>query len=342
MKKLLILAGLIFSGLTALAITTNTTENVDTVTSINGYGNSFIFVESDIEFSVFRDGQFDFNILRNKSNVNVAIGTPNINFSFNSGYNYNPYVQYDEYGAIIQIENVIIDYDYYGRIIRAGNINIHYNNFGYVSRVGGLYVNYNRYNVFSHCTGFINTYNRNYIYRPWHDYYRIPSRNYCVVYNRPYRQYYKPVRHFYSKPYYNNYRRSTSVATRRGNTIVGNRSYATVNRGNRSQLKTNTYTGRNYAQVENNKRIIRSNRTFDDKVIRRNRTKTQINNNKNTKRAYKPAANTRSAQQAHRSTESSRRVIQQYNSNPSQSRATKSRSTSSNKNTKVTTNRRRI
>ena len=71
MKRILILAGLIFAGLTASATTTNNTIN--TSTYINGYGNSFIFVEGGIEFSVFRDGQFDFNILGNRSNVNVSL-----------------------------------------------------------------------------------------------------------------------------------------------------------------------------------------------------------------------------------------------------------------------------
>ena len=168
---ILLLAGLIFSGFTASADTTTANEINTTINNNRGYGNSFIFVENGIEFSVFPDGQFDFNLQRQTSNVNVSLHSRNLNLSFNSGYDYNAYVQYDEYGAIIQIENTPIYYDYYGRISQAGNININYNSNGYISNVGGLYVHYDRYNRYSHYSGFINVYNRGYIYRPWHNYF---------------------------------------------------------------------------------------------------------------------------------------------------------------------------
>lgn len=273
MKRIVLLASIILTGFTAVASTTTNSET--TATYMNGYGNSFIFVEGGIEFSVFPDGQFDFNILGNRSNLNVSIGSPHVNISFNSGYDYNTYVQYDEYGAVIQIENTPIYYDYYGRITRAGNVNIYYNNGGYLSRVGGLYVHYNRYNVFSHCSGFINIYNRHYVYRPWHRYYSMPAYDYRVVYSRPYRQYYEPVRYSYNKPYYNNHRPKTSVATRRGSTIERNRHYATANRMNsqrsdQSQLRTNSSNRRDYAKVENNQRDNRDNSRFKSEDRRNN------------------------------------------------------------------------
>ena len=76
-------------------------------------GQSFIFMENGIEFSVFQDGQFDFFMPNYGPNVNIQqdMPTANFSFSFNTGYNYNPYVQYDGYGAIIQIENTPIFYD---------------------------------------------------------------------------------------------------------------------------------------------------------------------------------------------------------------------------------------
>mgnify|MGYP001170113120 FL=1 len=238
MKKFIfIVAGLILTGFAVNADTTNT----DFTNTFNnrGYGNAFIFVEDGIEFSVFPDGQFDFNLLRGNSRLNVSIGSPNVNISFNSGYDYNAYVQYDEYGAIIQIENTPIYYDYYGRIVQAGNVNINYNNHGYVSRVGGLYIHYNNYNVFSYVTGYINVYNRHYVYRPWHRYYRVPAYDYCVVYNRPYRQYYAPVRYVYTRPFYNNYRPKTAIYSRRGESIERNREYATVYRSPKNVTQIN-------------------------------------------------------------------------------------------------------
>ncbi|NJX15196.1 hypothetical protein [Tamlana crocina] len=282
MKKFIfLLAGLALTGFSVNAATTTNSEHLEEINIYNrGYGNSFIFVENGIEFSVFPDGQFDFNILHNNPRFSVSIGSPNVNFSFNSGYNYNAYVQYDEFGAIIQIENTPIFYDYYGRISQVGNINVFYNNFGYVSRVGGLYVHYNRRNVFSHCTGFINVYNRNYVYRPWHRYYSVPAYDYCVVYNRPYRRYYKPIRYTYSRPFYNNYRPRTSVATRRGHTINRNRSYATVNRSKRNITKINRHsTSRRYAaqnetaRRNSNNIIKRSTPNVKRQVVKRENTK---------------------------------------------------------------------
>ncbi|MEX0998252.1 MAG: hypothetical protein WDZ45_14460, partial [Flavobacteriaceae bacterium] len=159
-------------------------------------GNKFIFVEGGIEFSVFPDGQFDFVYLGHQG-TEVSISTPNVAVNFNSGYNYDAYIQYDSYGAVIQIEDTPIYYDQYGRIVRAGDVTIRYNNRRLV-QVGGLYVHYNPYGYYSHYTGYINYYNRYYVYRPWHVYYAIPYYTYCVVYTTPYRRYYTPVRYSYS------------------------------------------------------------------------------------------------------------------------------------------------
>jgi len=163
------------------------------------YGNSIIFIENGIEFSIFRDGQFDFNILRHNPYLNQCSVSSNI--SFNLGYDYRPYLQYDNYGAVVQIENTPVHYDYYGRISRVGCINIGYNNLGYISRVGNLGLFYNRYNQFSHCSGNISLSYTRYSPRPWHRFYRVPNRNSCIVRNRPYRRFYNPIRNTYKRNY---------------------------------------------------------------------------------------------------------------------------------------------
>src|SRR5690606_35407670 len=117
----------------------------------------------------------------------------------------NPYVQYDDYGAVIQVENVPIYYDYYGRVSRIGDINISYNN-GRVYRVGGMYVYYNPRGYYSYHTGFINVYNRYYVYQPYYNYFARPVYGHCIVYNTPYRRYYTPVRYSYYTPYVYNTR----------------------------------------------------------------------------------------------------------------------------------------
>ncbi|NNK88764.1 MAG: hypothetical protein HKO90_10810 [Flavobacteriaceae bacterium] len=217
MKKLVyILAALLLAGGTAFAAST-TSDNVDHFNRFyRGYGNSFIFVEQGIEFAVFPDGQFDFNVNRYGPNFNAYTDFGGVSISFNSGYSYDAYVQYDNFGAVVQIENVPVYYDYYGRIIQAGNVRISYNSFGRIFRVGGLFVHYNRFNRFSHCSGFINVFNRHYVYRPWHRYYAMPPVNFCVLFNSPYRRYYNPVRHTYYGPYRNNFRPRSAVSYNRG------------------------------------------------------------------------------------------------------------------------------
>jgi hypothetical protein len=168
-------------------------------------GQSFIFMENGIEFSVFQDGQFDFFMPNYGPNVNVGFNNANVNFSFNTGFNYNPYVQYDSFGAIIQIQNTPIFYDYYGRVNQIGNVPVFYNNFGFVHRVGGLSIFY-RNNIFWRQRGFINQFNQRYVWRPWHQFYAIPVNQFCLLSPNPYRQFYNPVRHVYYRPYINNVR----------------------------------------------------------------------------------------------------------------------------------------
>lgn len=208
-----------------------------------GYGNSFIFVEQGVEFAVFPDGQFDFNVDNYSPNFSAYLDFGGVGISYNTGHSYDAYVQYDDYGAVIQIENVPIYYDFYGRIVSAGDVRIRYNNFGRVSRVGGLYIHYNTYNKYSHYTGFINTYNRYYVYRPWHTYYAVPVVNLCIVYNKPYRQNYQAVRYTYYRPYRDNYRPHVSYNAERRDSRSGNyrhRSdrYIQDNKGRRDQRFT--------------------------------------------------------------------------------------------------------
>ncbi|GAA4324305.1 hypothetical protein [Christiangramia aestuarii] len=172
------------------------------------YNDSFIFVEGGVEFAVYPNGEFDFYFNPDFRRGNsVHISTPNVNISYNSGYDYDPFIQYDDYGAVIQIESVPIYYDYYGRIVQAGNVFMDYNHFGRLARVGNLRVHYNRHHHIPHYSGYINHYNRQYVYRPWHDYYRRPQVNVSIVFGRPYRAYYEPHRVSYEKhvTVYNNY-----------------------------------------------------------------------------------------------------------------------------------------
>ena len=165
---------------------------------VNGYGDSFVFNEDGITFSVYPDGEFDFFIepVINSVCVNTAIG----GFTFNTGYDYSPFLQYDDYGAVIQVENVPIYYDYYGRVSQIGNVPITYRN-RRVCQVGGLVIYYNNYGRYTHCTGYINAWNPYFVYRPFYTYFTRPVVNLCLVRYNPYRIHYQPVRHVYYRPY---------------------------------------------------------------------------------------------------------------------------------------------
>lgn len=165
-----------------------------------GYGNSFIFAENGITFSVFPNGEFDFYV------NNTPYSGTQVNLSFNAGYNYSNCLQYDDYGTVIQVVNTPVFYDYYGRVAQIGAVRIYYNS-RRVIRIGGLHIFYNPYGAYSHCSGYINVYNRVYVYRPFHRYFIQPVTQFCMVSYQPYRQYYAPVRYTYYKPYINNVRK---------------------------------------------------------------------------------------------------------------------------------------
>ncbi len=257
MKNIAFIFSILLMGFSANA-TSNESEN----NNRRGYdGNAYIFVEGDVEFSVFPDGQFDFVYVGPQTGSQVVINTPNVNVSFNSGYDYEAYVQYDDYGAVIQVESVPIYYDEYGRIAQAGNVDIQYNN-RRVVRVGGLHVIYNNYGYFSHCTGVINVFNPYYIYRPWHAYYARPIYNHCVVYDMPYRRYYSPVRYSYHD-HVVHYKKRNHVAYhngrrdfyRPGSRVYDKKGRALVNKDynpNRVNTMVASNNGRNNSSTRNN------------------------------------------------------------------------------------------
>jgi hypothetical protein len=235
------------------------------------YTNNFIFNQEGIEFAVFPDGQFDFNYLQDRNGANVFINIGNVQVSFNTGYDYNRFVQYDTYGAVIQIEQIPVFYDSYGRVNQIGNVTIFYNN-GFINRIGNLNVFYSRPGIIDHHNGYINSFNRYYVYQPWHNYYSVPFANRCIVYNNAYRNSYFPIRYswnyhrnywntptyyngFYSRAnvgrnFYRPYERVNYRSFERGRRNASGRAVAVNNRVSRS--RENISTGR--SQVTRNDR----------------------------------------------------------------------------------------
>lgn len=170
------------------------------------FSNAFIFVEDGVTFALYPDGEFDFYIdSRLQVNAGVQIGPAAI--TFNSGFNYNPFVQFDDFGAVIQVENVPVFYDFYGRVSRIGTVGVHYRS-GRLYRLGGMRIFYNSWGGYDYHLGFVNPFNRVYAFRPFHRFFMRPAPDFCMVYRHPYRRYYQPVRYTWYQPYHNNLRRA--------------------------------------------------------------------------------------------------------------------------------------
>ena len=256
--------------------------------SVRNYSNAFIFNERGIEFAVFPDGQFDFNILNrrggvfsgNQIDVNVGFNVQGY-VSFNSGYQFDHFIQYDDFGAVIQIQNVAIFYDYFGRVRQIGNVSIHYNHNGYVRQIGGLYIGY-RPNLNFYYHGYVNSRNRFYTQRPWHVYYRRPSVQTCVVDYRPYRRYYTPNRRHYTSPYRNNRRPAVYNGNTRNRRTTQTAYTNSANRSRNSAVTT-TRRSENRAKVQNNAPAYTTERIRQTSQRTMTRKKPQYNRKNSTK-----------------------------------------------------------
>ncbi|MDP6909453.1 MAG: hypothetical protein QF371_08105, partial [Flavobacteriales bacterium] len=235
--------------------------------SISSYADAFVFDEMGITFSVYPDGEFDFYLPENNT---ACITTPHLSVSFNSGYNYDPYVQYDDFGAIIQVENVQVWYDYYGRVSQIGDVMINYRD-RRVCQVGGMFVHYDWHGHYAYHTGFINAWNPYFVYRPFYVSFRRPLLNLCFVQLHPYRQFYRPVRYAYYRPYVHNVRphhvvightyrpNGNGVAHHRYTQTAGRgevavrRARRTVTRADASPRPTNVNRGRTEESYSNRK-----------------------------------------------------------------------------------------
>ena len=265
-KSVLIIAAVFFGTFFTKAATVE-----DKVATVNyRYGNSFIFIEDGVTFSVYPDGEFDFYV-DNRGNVGVGAQIGNVGITFNSGFDYNPFVQFDDFGAVIQVEYTPIFYDFYGRVSQIGSVEVWYRN-GRVRRLGGLNVFYNG-GVFSHHTGFININNRRYVYRPFHRWFARPAVNFCNVWRTPYRRYYAPVRYTWHRPYRNNVRRAYAQIgreyrynrSRRGNVYRNDRRVAVRNnnsiRRGSVATRSNRSASRNVGRDNTTNRVSSANRS---------------------------------------------------------------------------------
>lgn len=291
---------------------------------INSYADAFVFDEMGVTFSVYPDGEFDF-YMANAHCINT-VSNGFVDVTFNSGFNYNPYVQYDDFGAVIQVENVPIYYDYYGRVSQIGDVLINYRN-RRVCQVGGLRVFYNPQGYYAYHTGFINVWNPYFVYRPFYVAFARPALNLCFVRTNPYRQFYRPIRYTYYRPYVRNLRPA----------------YATIGR---------TYTPRSggYGQVHarysqspraNERPVVRERRKITTASVQSrpavttNRNAVNTRTNSNVSRRTTNAVNTRAQVPSTRQT-TSRSSVPSSTNVRSNSRAVQSQPRSTNRSVRST------
>ncbi len=207
------------------------------------YSNTpFVFVEQGVEYAVFKNGEFDFNII-NTSSSSVTYRNQNGSISFNSGYNYTPFIQKNRYGDIINIDHTPIYYNRVGRVIQIGNVHIQYNRLGFVNAVGNLHIQYQDYGNRYVCTGYVNRFNHHYTPR--------------------YTRYRKPVvhHHLYTSPnrrpkYYSNYT-SNNYRSKKYYQPKYNRHYSYKQKNKSTNYKKlkqqkNRTTVRSYSYRDNN------------------------------------------------------------------------------------------
>lgn len=253
MKNLVLFFAAVILGTTGVLAKSTLEDKVATRNAYR-YNNSFIFVENGITFSVYPDGEFDFYI------EDYVTGRRN-GITFNSGYDYSPYAQYDDYGAVIQVENVPIYYDYFGRVTQIGSVDIRYRN-NRVRSVGGMFVFYNNRGFYDYHTGFINVYNRHYVYRPFHGFFVRPAIGFSLVFGRPYRRFYTPIRYTYYRPYRFNTRRAYVKIGREHRYNKVRRERANIYRNdNRVAVRGNSYRGGKSTAYKDNDRNRSNNNT---------------------------------------------------------------------------------
>lgn len=272
MRNLVLLFTALILGTTS-TMAAVTTEDKVAERNAYRYNDSFIFVEEGITFSVYPDGEFDFYI-------DNRVGRNKRNVTFNSGFDYSPYAQYDDYGAVVQVENIPVYYDYNGRVSQIGDVNINYRN-GRVRTVGNMYVYYNNRGFYDYHTGYINMHNRFYTWSPFHAFFARPAIGFSLVNINPYRRWYSPIRYTYYNPYRYNRRWSYAKIGREHRYNKTQRERATVYRNdkrvavreNRSARSNRTASARRGSNAVRTNRAI-ANRdkstTRNSRTVRRN------------------------------------------------------------------------
>lgn len=122
-----------------------------------------VFLERDIEFFVFLNGDFDFNTRPQDSQGGFYYKRGATARGTSANGNFGVRIEHDSFGRVRRIGNVFINYDYQNRVSRIGTVYMRYNRFA-LSQIGGMELRYNRHNFLVETIGDVKMRYRNYSY----------------------------------------------------------------------------------------------------------------------------------------------------------------------------------
>ncbi|WP_166966315.1 hypothetical protein [Yeosuana marina] len=173
MKTLLLFMTSLLLSITATSATEQHPEPKDNhvnPTKYYRYAQPIVFVERGVEFSIFPDGSFDFDVLHNtyynnsntrRTTINAGYATRGVQVRYTSVRSNAPVIVKDRFGKITRVGNSPIYYDRMGDVTQIGSVDIDYSRGNkIVAKVGGLRVNYNHWGQIVTTKGYVNSLNR--------------------------------------------------------------------------------------------------------------------------------------------------------------------------------------
>ncbi|WBX72839.1 hypothetical protein PG913_07955 [Tenacibaculum pacificus] len=131
MKKGILLLLIAIMSLTTVSAK-NTHKSTSNIEVKNRYNDVVTFIERDIQFHIFLNGDFDFNTYYKNNRY--------------TNYNNRVLIKRDNRGRIRRIDNTFINYGINGNVTRIGSVFIDYR-FGKLAKVGNLKIRYDRWDT---------------------------------------------------------------------------------------------------------------------------------------------------------------------------------------------------
>lgn len=228
------------------------------------YNNAVNFIENGIEFFIFTNGNFDFDIRYNSRFTRIR---RNFNGQIRRIGNVN--IRYDRFGNVTRIGDVFIKY-HRNRLVRVGDLTVNYNRWGSPVFYGNVrdfyYDNGVRFNI---SFGDVFVYNDPYFFRN--------------DFRRSYRQFREDRNFYYYKALPNARigKRSTIIKRRKSNAAVRSDESVRRNKNNSYRKARSTTNSRN---ATTKSRPINSNRKATKNIENRKKRSVKKDTRDNSKR----------------------------------------------------------